>query len=385
MHHRRARSQDSASQSSPHRAEPAPAPAADRQALYGNAFLADLVRQGLTLPERSIDPAANASTRGGSGVATAAPWAVLHGSWLGDIGNRLGDALDLRQNEAALDAWEDYEDALDDRAEFTAEAHEVEDFQSATRIGMFDAAYDAVAGVLTATVRCHFDFRDGNTADFPGSTEADVTWSDAAEDRWKTSWLTQSNQTWSGRHTFFCQEDWWEDMTSTVAVNFVESDDSPHYDLDVTMIPSGRFAQSSVGTGRPGGPFGLGRRAGQGTFDSEDLTPTAKPGGTQIGANHEAGHMLGLDDEYGIGTPDHGGMVQDVLGHGVTRGSDDRIMSGGMVVQPEHGVTFIAALRAATDKRWAFAARPPRPAPTDPALGRGGRHPTPEPNGTQTA
>jgi len=337
--------------------------------------------------ERDADLAGQAAARGQNAQVRAGATGRVQANWLTDIGsaigNAVGDALDIRENEAELDAWEDYQDALEDKRDFLAEPHKAEDFQSTTKIGMFDAAY--TAGALTITVRCAFTFEDGKVADYAGATAADVTWDQASQDAWKQKWLAQCTSTWSGNHTFHCQEDWWEDLSAAVTVNFVESNNSPHYNMTILKIPTGEFNRSSVSSGDPGGIFGIGRSPGHGNFDSEDLTPTPKPGGTQVGAVHEAGHMLGLDDEYGAGTPSHSGMVDQDLGNTVSRGSDDRIMSGGMTVQPEHGVTFLAALREATDKKWEFGAKTPREIPPDPSLHNVGDFPTPDPNGPQYA
>ncbi len=63
--------------------------------------------------------------------------------------------------------------------------------------------------------------------------------------------------------------------------------------------------------------------------------------------------------------PSHSKLVQAEFGKGVLRGKDNRIMSHGNRVDPEHGVTFLEALRAVTGmKEWGFA---PKVAATEPA------------------
>ena len=66
-----------------------------------------------------------------------------------------------------------------------------------------------------------------------------------------------------------------------------------HWEVHVKKIKKGTFSTSSVN------PI-----TGKVNLDSEDLTPVNKMGGgIQRGIVHEFGHMLGLPDEYKVGTP----------------------------------------------------------------------------------
>ena len=62
--------------------------------------------------------------------------------------------------------------------------------------------------------------------------------------------------------------------------------------------------------------------------------------------------MLGLGDEYPSKKNKkriaHAKLVRAEFRKGVLRARDDRIMSGGNRIEPEHGVTFLEALRAVT-------------------------------------
>jgi hypothetical protein len=267
----------------------------------------------------------------------------------------LGDVLDTRDNEEYLDATEDL-------ASFKRRNYTETNFQSSTHLGMFDVLFNPNTGALQITCKVKFSFVNGSATQFPGASAADLTWTDAVKADWKSRYLSTVSAAWSGgHHIFHCQKDWWEALTATTTVQFVETERSEHFNLSITKIPPGGFRQSSVT--RPDSSW-LGDTPGSGDFDSEDLTPTAKPGGTQVGAVHEAGHMLGLDDEYGTGTPDHSGLVQSEFGHGVARGADGRIMSGGMEIQPEHGVTFLEALKSATSmQEWSHIKKFPKPVP----------------------
>jgi hypothetical protein len=341
--------------------------------------------------EQEADRMADRVMAGESAQVTQSSGANLHGNWLTDglsavgdaiggavdtVGDAVGDAFDARDNEAELDEWEDYQEAREDLAEFLADSpYTSEDFQPSSGLGMFDATYFASTGTLDIVCKCSFNFIDGSATEFPTAAAADLTWSDAAKEDWKRRYLATVSSSWSGgNHTFHCQNDWWESLQASTSVRFIEVDSGEHFGIDVTKIPSGAFRQSSVGAPRLGGLI-----SGHGDFDSEDLTPTNKPGGTQVGAVHEAGHMLGLDDEYGTGTPSHSDLVEKEFGHAVTRGADGRIMSGGMDILPEHGVTFLEALKDATDMdEWSTAQKSPRDIPSDPSLHNVGDFPTPD-------
>jgi hypothetical protein len=302
-------------------------------------------------------------------LATAPREATIQrGLWEG-----IKDVFDARENE-------EYLDAMEDLAAFKGKTHKAKNFQSTTKLGMFDAEYDPNSSELKIICKCKFNFVNGSATEFPSAKAEDLTWADEnAKTDWKRRFLTQCSNTWSGSHTFYCQKDWWEALTAKVKVDFVAVDSGEHFAVTITKIPPGGFRQSSVTAPET---HWYGDTPGSGDFDSEDLTKVKKPGGEQVGAVHEAGHMLGLDDEYGTGTPSHSGLVDEAFGHKVARGSDGRIMSGGMNIQPEHGVTFLAALKEATSVEWGQAAKPPKPVPAS-AAGAPGTTPAPAPGVTR--
>ena len=83
--------------------------------------------------------------------------------------------------------------------------------------------------------------------------------------------------------------------------------------------------------------------------------------------------MLGLGDEYPAKkgkkarSAAHDVLVRTEFGHGVPRRRDGRVMSNGEDIEPEHGVTFMEALRVVTKmKEWSFEAKPPMAVPSEP-------------------
>lgn len=271
----------------------------------------------------------------------------------------LRDLTDARPNEAYLDAVEDL-------AWFLTTAHEVKNWQSPdTGLGAFDASYTPSDGVLAITVRCRFGFHDGSAAAFPRVGADKLTWTDPEREDYQRRWLAKTSSTWSGKHTFYCQRDWWEKLSAKVVVRFVAVDRDPHFDLQVTKIPRGAHRTSSV----TAPSVAQGRfTPGTGTFDTEDLKPTYKGAGrgkTMVSATHEAGHMLGLDDEYRVspGAVAHADLARREFGRPARKADDARIMSLGSRVEPLHGVTFLAALQVATGVDWGPARRPPQAVP----------------------
>ncbi|MBV7255997.1 hypothetical protein KCG44_04270 [Pacificimonas sp. WHA3] len=89
-----------------------------------------------------------------------------------------------------------------------------------------------------------------------------------------------------------------------------------NWTVDVTRIPAGGFARSSVVPSR-----------NHVNLDSEDVTLVTKGSGfQQTGAAHEFGHMIGLPDEYLSGSP----HIAD----------GDSILHGGQAVEPRHVQDF---------------------------------------------
>lgn len=301
---------------------------------------------------------------------------MIQRDWLSDI-------FDLRENEEAWDEWEDYQDAKEELATFRSKTYPENNFQSTTGRGMFDALYIPAKNTLQIVVKCKFDFVKGEISDFPDARPEELEWTDQGEmDGWKQKYLSTVSSKWTGNHTFYCQKDWWESLGATITVTFSEVTEDEHFALSIAKIPTGERRKSSTSKPKPG-IFGY--TPGTGKFDSEDLTEVSKPGGRQMGAVHEAGHMMGLGDEYKTGSskpPAHSDMVQSEFGHSVEHGKDARIMSGGMDIQPEHGVTFLAALKAATGMdEWSVSPKSARAIPANPAALQGpGDFPTPNQN-----
>jgi hypothetical protein len=267
-----------------------------------------------------------------------------------------------------------YERSMAEKAKFMAWLWEGPSWRPSTGLGNFDVLYEPKTGLLTVTVKCRFKFVNGKAQE-PDPDDEDGTstlWDEASKLKWKTDFMRRVSNKWSDQFTFFCTRDWWEDLHAAVQVRFVESDAKhAHYDLRVTKVTE---TGDDDGQSKVRGPKGN-QKKGRATLYSEDLIQTEKVHGDQTVAFHEAGHMLGLGDEYpnkknkqkGIA---HEKLVQAEFGHGVPRHQDGRLMSDGDLMMPEYGVTFLEALRAITAmEQWSHVAKPPAPVLSEPVDG----------------
>jgi hypothetical protein len=250
-----------------------------------------------------------------------------------------------------------YERSMDEKAKFMAWRWSGPSWRPSTGIGNFDVLYEPKTGVLTVTVKSKFWFRDGKPEDWDEEDEPrGWLWKPDEILKWKADFMRRVSAKWSGQFVFHCTRDWWEDLQAAVQVRFVESEEkNAHYDLEVTKVPDAEDKRSKVRAPKHN------KKKGKAFLDSNDLSQEEKGDYSQTVAFHEAGHMLGLGDEYNRKkTPAHEKLVQAEFGHGVPRHKDGRLMSDGDLIVPEYGVTFLEALRGITAmKEWSYNAKPP--------------------------
>jgi hypothetical protein len=243
---------------------------------------------------------------------------------------------------------------------FKAKKHEVINFNSpTTKMGLFDLSFDPATSVAKVTVRVNYDFQSGDAKDYEDAKPAELTWTDDAKTKWKADFQKTVTEAWGGKFNFACKKTGFESVHASVAVEVVEVDKDWHFQLRVARIPKGGFRGSSISTYLGSSKRGI----NYGTLDSEDLTGTKKRSSMktkQVGAVHEFGHMLGLDDEYEDvdvkdGAVGHASLVKDALGKEISRKDSDDVMSCGANLGQQHYVTILEALKQATSiKEWGF-------------------------------
>jgi outer membrane protein OmpA-like peptidoglycan-associated protein len=194
--------------------------------------------------EREADAAATAALLGQTPEIRESPGAGLHGNWLSDaaawVGDRVGDALDMRDDEERLDAEEEL------RA-FMAQTYDIENFHPSTGRGLFNAEYDPTAGVLAIIVNIHFDFRDGSPANHEWVNKSSgaahppeaFQWQDDEKTAWAANTLRMVRETWEGQYMFHCTRQYWEalpDVNVNIDIQEVDAGDA-HYDIEVHKWP----------------------------------------------------------------------------------------------------------------------------------------------------
>ncbi len=263
---------------------------------------------------------------------------------------------------------------------FRANVHESRGFRPSTGHGAFDVLYNPQTSRVDIVVTIGLTFVNNPlpSLQWPNGTPpptwlAEATrqfsWSQVEINAWKQRFFHILNDYWNRSHiTFHCTRPYWENLSACVFVNFREASENglltPH-NVSVYKIATPR--------GTNAGHTGQG-----GELEERDLNPRSGTG--QIPTVHESGHWLGLDEEY-LPTdnpndspedthreerprqrerllregPRHSALVRREFGHSVPVTNDDRIMSEGMRILPEHNVTFLEGLRSATGmQEWSF-------------------------------
>lgn len=307
--------------------------------------------------------------------------------WLDWGMDRIGDALNIRDNEAGRDAYEDYQDALARKREFKAGSHNLLNHLPSTGRGKFNAFYQPNQNKLLIAVKYDIKFLSGSKTDYSYASEDDLKWGDEEKVTWESKMKSMLYNQWSNKFTFYCQKDYWEDLSASTSVVFYKDTANPHYNFEVTKIPKHKPDGSLAFRGSAVTPPSNADDPTRAKLDSNDIESYDK---LHTGANqqtpivHEAGHMLGLGDEYPTTSgsnyttedPDkmkdgyaHEHLADEMCDVDVEVKKDERIMSSGDQFQPEHGVTFLEALRTATNMtEWDYDIKMPKAIPADPDL-----------------
>lgn len=201
----------------------------------------------------------------------------------------IADALDLRDDEALLDAQEDYRDAVAEKQAWIDQGvRGPKDVRAPTGIGGFGVRYDPAVNELTVTLSGGVSFVDGLSIDGAGTVTANqpsgpaaaavtqimaapaaqraalvAPWQWATDPAAKTSFLSGFASTvqgrWSERYAFHCTRRHWEDLGATVsvAVNIHEGAKAAneHMSLTVYKVPQNFLGNVGVVNSAAGGPL----------------------------------------------------------------------------------------------------------------------------------
>jgi hypothetical protein len=236
---------------------------------------------------------------------------------------------------------------------FKSQQYAKQDYVPSTRMGKFDVAYLPGRETLQISVRCRFAFITGRRMIVlphptdPQNKPGTMAWADVEpmtneeEARWKRIFLQQTSECWSLKHLFLCRKKGLESLRAIPIVRFVEALPKEAATFEVRVFKGEHDDFQSRGTHYRSSVKGTIARLGIGDID--DTT-----------ARHEAGHMLGLGDEYPEpqAAPEaiHSTLVEREFGYKVIRSKIDpgSIMAKGTRIMQEHGVVFLEALRSIT-------------------------------------
>ncbi|NJL85810.1 MAG: hypothetical protein HC886_07280 [Leptolyngbyaceae cyanobacterium SM1_1_3] len=170
--------------------------------------------------------------------------------WLTD---RVGDALDTRDDEVRLDAEEDL-------AAFMNEDYTVANHHPTTGRGLFDAAYQPRTGAMTVTLKLCFQFASGDrtNADWIAAvggpvaaaayTDEQFNWQEGEADAWKGNAIAEVETAWSDQYTFHNTQPHWETLPNVnVRISIVETPaDEAHFVTTVNKWPKDGGVRDAV-------------------------------------------------------------------------------------------------------------------------------------------
>jgi hypothetical protein len=260
-------------------------------------------------------------------------------------------------------------------------------FRTGTGVGHFDQIeYNSETQVLTVTIRPKFIFSPFNPSFYPVEVrEAAKGAYEAKKDVYITAFVRQA-EAWGGNHVFHCHEPGHENLRATVRVEVSIVAEGPSTDTNITpvVVKDQQFrahaghsintpideavGQEYDATNNKMVPVPLGPKPDLRGLGEHGASPGGPPvlpepkkeKAPQPVLTHEIGHIFGLDDEYveggNKGQPtNHSALAKSMLGVDVRKGDNpDSIMATGSEILPQHGVTFLEALRAITEMPWEF-------------------------------
>lgn len=233
-----------------------------------------------------------------------------------------------------------------------------------TKTGVFSAVYKPYACILEVVVACKFTFIAGDvvvtkknpsTGELYTAKEKGPGWTEAEKESWKETFMSQASQFWTGSHRFNCTSRGFESLYAVPHVIFCEAVPEDVKPMQIHVYSSSN-KEHEIACKDQFTSCVLGMSSYLLRDSVNDMT-----------ARHEAGHMLGLGDEY-AGSPkveaDHSALVEKEFGHKVIPGKVNT--AGGQLDQasimcdsargtkilPEHGVVLLEVLRTSTDKQW---------------------------------
>jgi outer membrane protein OmpA-like peptidoglycan-associated protein len=176
------------------------------------------------------------------GIGNHAVGRLVARDLLGDVGNALGDAFDMRTGEEELDAHEELETFR------STPLTPLRDHHPTSGLGQFDVDADMRAGTMNVTLKVGYNFTEGNAAQVSaGFRPEEFQWTEAEKTAWKERYQREVSALWSGHFQARSTKPHWEAMTVDTTIVVVEDSADPHFTLNVAKYPpDAGMVQSSI-------------------------------------------------------------------------------------------------------------------------------------------
>jgi hypothetical protein len=228
-------------------------------------------------------------------------------------------------------------------------------------LGIYESELSSFSGVgspclLTLSLRLHFDFRDAP----PPAPVSRKKWSAAEQNSWTNAFIRTVTSRWSYRYPLAIV-----DRKKCAAWQAANCDRAL---ARVEVIPVIGDQHANVIVYHAGSSLRSSAGYGGGSLKQEDVEAHDTGNGVQVTAEHEFGHLLGLDHSNPACQSTAAGPAKDVGQPGCYVGTPEQtadVMGSGSVVTPQDYAPFVEELNHYSGCDWKTEGSAPK-APGEP-------------------
>lgn len=152
------------------------------------------------------------------------------------------------------------------RQKFDKKKFKRKNWQPSTGQGKFDAEYSPKTGILSITLKVHFNFQDSSAYANVATNPVDTRWTAQGKKQWFNEFVAAVNSKWGNISPITCDKPGFKDVVVQPKIKIVQAKaGNAHWNLDVTKA----FIQQDKGKMRAGGFSGV-TRDGGGAFQEFD-------------------------------------------------------------------------------------------------------------------
>ncbi|NMF59687.1 eCIS core domain-containing protein [Pseudanabaena yagii] len=154
-----------------------------------------------------------------------------------------------------------------EREKFNSKKFKLRNWQPSTGGGKFDADYNPKTGIMTITVKVHFDYQDSSAYKGLATDDADTEWTREGKKAWFNDFKSAVMSKWGNISTISCDKVNFTDVVVQPVINVVESKkaNDAHYSVSVSKA----FTKKTGGMRTAGGVSGVNDQGG-GTLQEQD-------------------------------------------------------------------------------------------------------------------